>query len=116
MMTNYESYAILSSAQVELLQTLIRQYKLLGSRYTASQLPQLIEQRAHHSQHHGQHEHPADAIDQTSKEHQMVESKPMPVLSWQCFHSLLFYGQTQLPSETGTACSPSVCFFFLFSF
>lgn len=126
-----ESVCALNPNQIELLQSLIRQFKTLGKRFSDSKIPELIER------HVKSQPTPVSSVPfsstqleqntllppaseekfipkDTSTEPQQhpipdVLTKPsLPPLSWQCFHSLLLFGITKAQMVDSIACSSSV--------
>jgi hypothetical protein len=90
----------LSPSQIETLQHQIRQFKTLGKRFNESQLPKLIEEL-------NQGVNPVQIV-ATKSEVDEPNEIPTPVLSWQCFNALLFYGPPKPPQDGIISFSPTV--------
>ncbi len=89
----------LSQSQIETLQHQIRQFKTLGKRFNDSHLPKLIEEL---------NQSAVQTVVNKSVEIEEPNEVPTPVLSWQCFNALLFYGPPKSPQDGNISFSPGV--------
>jgi hypothetical protein len=94
----------LSPSQIETLQHQIRQFKTLGKRFNDSHLPKLIEEI---------NQGVVQTVVLKSTEVEEPNEIPTPVLSWQCFNALLFYGPPKPPQDGNISFSPTVSGFLI---
>jgi hypothetical protein len=107
---------MLTQVQIETLQRQIRHFKELGSRFTDSKIPGMIDtlQRNQTKQQQAKYAH-KDQVNQAAKDNaasgaaSTAPAAPSaPVLSWQCFNSLLFCGPSKFPQDGAISFSSSV--------